>query len=265
MTGTGNRSLTPPQNSRGERQRASRRALLQGLGAAFGASLAAKIFAGEPAAKVRVLLVIGGHGDNVSSLFEGNHDLDVTRAVLKDPSEFLEDIERWNHEVIVQYHLGQAISEKRKKNFLALMDRGVGVVTIHHALSAFQAWTEYRTIIGGRSYLAPAVVNGVKLPRSSDAAAPRYEVQIADPQHPITQGLKDFVIEQEETYKNYVVDAGAVPLLTTEFAQSDKVLAWTHRCRQARTAYFQPGHAKSTFQHPVYRTILLRAIRWAAE
>jgi hypothetical protein len=99
-----------------------------------------------------------------------------------------------------------------------------------------------------RTVKGPLLVDGVKLPPTSDRVAPRYEIHLADPQHPITRGLQDVVIDKNETYKNYVVNAGAAPLLTTDFARSDKVLAWTDRCRKSRTACFQPGHARSTFQ-----------------
>jgi uncharacterized protein len=211
-----------------------------------------------------VLLITGGHGDNVSALFEGRDDLAVTRPATKDPTEFLEDVARFDYDVIVQYHLAQAISEQRRKNFFALMDRGVGVVTLHHAMSSFQGWAEYRTIIGGRSYLRETVENGVKMPRTTDGGAPKSPIHIADPQHPITRGLNDFVLEKEEPYKNYVVDPASRAILTTDLPASDKVIGWVHLCRKSKTAYFQPGHSKTTFQHPVYRDILLRAIRWVA-
>ncbi len=50
-----------------------------------------------------------------------------------------------------------------------------------------------------------------------------FQVQIADADHPITRGLKDFQIH-DETYKNYDTDPAARVLLTTEHPKSDREL-----------------------------------------
>lgn len=242
----------------------ARRTFLKGTAVALAASAARA--AGE-ARKIRILIVTGGHGFDQKAflgMFEGQDDLAPTHAPQKDHCEFLEDISQWPYDVIVQYHLAQNISEERKANFLALMDKGVGVVTLHHALSAFQGWPEYRTIIGGRSYLRPTVVNGVTFPQTTDRPGVTYTARIADPSHPITRGIEDFAIEKDEPYRNYVVNPASHVILTTDCPESDKAIGWVHTCRKARTVYLQPGHTGATFQNPSYRTLILRAIRWAA-
>ncbi|HUT33545.1 MAG TPA: ThuA domain-containing protein [Planctomycetota bacterium] len=242
----------------------TRRRFLEGTAMALAASSAR---GAEEAKKIRILIVTGGHGFDQKAflgMFEGQDDLAATHAPQRDHCESLEDISQWPYDVIVQYHLAQNITEKRKANFLALMAKGVGVLTLHHALSAFQGWADYRTVIGGRSYLRPTVVNGVTFPQTTDKPGLTYTAHIEDADHPITRGLKDFTIEKDEPYHHYVVDAGSHALLTTDCPASDKAIGWVHACRKARTVYMQPGHTGATFQNPSYRALLLRAIRWAA-
>ncbi|MBM4032008.1 MAG: ThuA domain-containing protein [Planctomycetes bacterium] len=241
----------------------SRRAFLKGTAMLFAASLAL----GAEGKKTRVLVVTGGHGFDQKAflgMFEGCDDLAVTHAPQKDQCEFLDDISQWQYDVVVQYHLSQGISEKRKANFFALMDKGVGVVTLHHALSAFQAWADYRTIIGGRSYLRPTEEKGVKYPQTTDAQVPKYTVHIEDRDHPITRGIEDFTMEKDEPYHRYVVDPASHVILTTDCPASDRAIGWVSQCRKARSVYLQPGHAGPAFQNRPYREIIIRAVRWAA-
>ncbi len=242
----------------------TRRHFLKGTAMALAASAAR---GAEEAKKARILIVTGGHGFDQKAflgMFEGQDDIVATQAPQKDQCEFLDDISQWPYDAIVQYHLAQNISDKRKASFFALMDKGVGILTLHHALSAFQGWAEYRTIIGGRSYLRPTEEGGVKYPQTTDKPGVSYTAHIADPDHPITRGLKDFAIEKDEPYFHYVVDAASHAILTTDCPVSDKTIGWVHPCRKARTVYLQPGHGGATFQNPAYRTLILRAIRWVA-
>ncbi len=62
------------------------------------------------------------------SMFEGYADIAYTHAPQKDESELFEDIGNWPYDVIVFYNLTQQISDQRRANFLALTDRGVGIL-----------------------------------------------------------------------------------------------------------------------------------------
>ncbi len=123
---------------------------------------------------------------------------------LKDESEVFEDIGDWPYDVLVLYNMSQKISEKRKKNFLALLDRGVGLVVLHHAIAAFNDWPEYWKIIGARYFLKDTGVDGKTIPASTYRHDVDIPCKIEDPAHPVTAGLKDFVV-RDETYKGFLV------------------------------------------------------------
>jgi len=89
-------------------------------------------------------------------------------------------------------------------------------------------------------------------------------VRVVDPQHPVTQGLTDFVIH-DETYGGYEVLPRAVPLLTTDHPESSPVLAWAGVWGRSRVVSIQLGHDHFAYENPNYRKLVSQAIRWVAE
>ena len=243
------------------------------LAAAFalGLCLATTDLAAEEKAadKVNIVVVTGGHGFQqepflaMFKAFEGK-GITFTHAPQKDHSELFEDISEWKYDVIVLYNMTQKISEKRKKNFMALLDKGVGVVVLHHALAAWQDWPDYANkIAGGKFYTKPTEENGVKRPKSGWKHGLDYTVHIEDPNHPITRGMKDFTIH-DETYCRYSVSPKAKVITTTDEPTSDKAIGWTLGCGKARTCFIINGHDGKAYANPGYRKLVTNAIRWAA-
>ena len=54
------------------------------------------------------------------------------------------------------------------------------------------------------------------------------------------------------------------PLLTTDNAHSDRIVAWVSPCSTSRVAAIQLGHGTSIFAHPSYRALVHNAILWSA-
>ncbi len=221
----------------------------------------------QAARRIHVAVVVGGHGGDKAffDLFEGHGDIICTPVHLANDSEIFEDIAGWPYDVIVLYNLSSRISEKRRANFVQLMERGLGVVTLHHAFSSYQDWPEFSKIVGGRSFLSPTEVNGKKI-RTGEKSGNRYMIHVADKDHPVTKGVSDFELI-DETYFNYHVEPDSVPLLTTDISSSDKVVGWAHTYRKGRAVYVQAGHGPTIFQpehesNTQYRRLLAQAIRW---
>jgi hypothetical protein len=76
-----------------------------------------------------------------------------------------------------------------KVGFLDLLDRGIGIVALHHAIAGWPAWPEYAEFLGGRFLYRPGSLRG--LPRSDSGY--RHDVvhtiELVDPQHPVLAGL----------------------------------------------------------------------------
>ncbi len=175
-----------------------------------------------------------------------------------------EVISDWDYAVIAFYNMTQDISEKRQKNFLSLLNQGVGVVAMHHNVASHLAWPEYGKIIGVRYFLKETQVQG----KTHAASTYKHDVDMAitvkNKVHPIVRGLKDLVIH-DESYKSMWHAKDNHVLLTTDHATSDENIAWTRTYKNARICTIQLGHDGKAYANPSYRQLLKRAIIWVSQ
>jgi type 1 glutamine amidotransferase len=175
-----------------------------------------------------------------------------------------EEIGGWPYDVVVLYNFTQKISQRRRDNFLRLLDDGVGVLSLHHASGAFQEWCEYPRIIGCRYLLSPVESNGVQWEPSTYRHDVEIPVRVADTAHAITRGVRDFSV-RDETYRGCRFEPDNHLLLTTTEQSSDEPLGWTRSYRRSRIVHFQIGHGPGIFADVQFRTLVNRAARWCAE
>jgi len=216
--------------------------------------------------KLKVVVVTGGHAfehEPFFKIFDSIEEIAYTEAIQKDHSELFEDISGWDYDVIVFYSMTQEISEKRRRNFLKLLDRGVGVVALHHIMCAFQDWPEFRKIIGARYCLADTKIDDVMYKAGTYKHDIDMPISITDKQHPITEGMDDFVIH-DEGYKNCWFDKDNHILLTADHPASDKTVAWVRQYGKAKVCTIQLGHDSKAYENRNYRWLVRRAILWTA-
>jgi uncharacterized protein len=236
----------------------------------LGVLLVIPVFGAEihrPADKIAVLLLTGGHDFEKEPFFKVFRDNpEITFDAVEHPmacSRFKADAST-NYQVIVMYDFNQPITDDEKSDFLARLKEGKGLVVLHHAIATYPEWPEYWKIIGARYYLKEAVVNGVEKARSGYKHDMDFRVHIADPNHPVTKGVKDFQLH-DETYKGFDVSPECHPLLTTEEPESNPVIAWAKTYEAARVVYIQSGHDHAAYENPNFQRILRQAIRWTAK
>lgn len=223
----------------------------------------------EPMAaeKLRLLVVHGGHDFETNQflqVFRGNTN--VTFEVAQHPQAHT----RWQAEpskewdVLVLYDLWQEIDDSAKADLVARLKEGKGLIALHHALANYQKWPEYERMIGGKYYLEKQATNGVEKPQSTYKHDVEFTVRIANNQHPVTQGLTNFVI-QDEVYGGFDVSSQTHALLTTDEPASGKTIAWAKTYEAARVVYIQLGHDHLAYENPHFRRLLDNAIRWVAK
>ena len=216
--------------------------------------------------KLKVVVVTGGHGferDPFFKMLDSIEEITYTEAIQKDHSELFEDISGWDYDVIVFYSMTQQISEKRQKNFLKLLDQGVGVVALHHTMGSFQEWPEFKKIIGTKYYLKDTLEDGVMCKAGSYEHDIDMAIKVVDKQHPITEGLSDFPIH-DEGYKNCWFGRSNRVLLTTDHASSDKTVGWVKRYGKTKVCTIQLGHDSKAYENRNYSLLVNRAILWTA-
>ena len=136
-------------------------------------------------------------------MFAAIPDIAVEQATYPDVAAKLTPELADTCDVIVFYDMwAKGITPGQQEAFVALLERGIGVVALHHTLAAHQNWPEYAKIIGGKFQLQERKVGGETLPKSGYFHDQDIKVHVANDTHPITKGLKDFEI-RDETYNNY--------------------------------------------------------------
>src|SRR5258706_1216031 len=144
------------------------------------------------------------------------------------------------------------LSATDRSNLERFVQAGGGWVMLHDAIrSADQDWL--KGIAGG----------------SWDAAASRTReglmgLYFQDHQHPISEGVSNFDLDDELAYQLQLAPEAKV--IATSF-QTAKELApqiWSYEREGHRAVVFLPGHKYNTFSLPHVRALLLRSIGWAA-
>lgn len=234
------------------------------------AMLAAATLAGTASAadagKIRVMVVTGGHGYERPQFTEMFRSFpDVSFEIVEHPKvdERLRPESAAQLDVLVLYDHWQEISPETKTNFLNFLKAGKGLVALHHSLCDYQDWPAFEQIVGGKYYLSKQVVKGIEKPQSTYKEGLDIPIHMADADHPVTRGVKDFVIF-DETYGRFEVSPDVHVLLTTDAPTSTKVIGWAKTYDRARVVYLQSGHGHQGYENPNYRRLVAQAIRWTA-
>ena len=165
-----------------------------------------------------------------------------------------------NYDVVLLFDTPQYISEEAQQNFIAMLEKGIGVVALHHAIWSYDSWSEFVQILGGRGHHYPWMKNGVEQPRSTYRHDVEMTIGVLDKSHPITQGITDFVII-DEVYGGIELLPTIHPLLSSD--SGAPLVAWTHEYGNSRIVTFTLGHCRRAWEHPSFIQFLSQAILWA--
>ncbi len=152
-------------------------------------------------------------------------------------------------------------TEKRLAQVDRYLEDGGGLVLIHSA-----TWTKPEP---SQSVAEVTGVGGFALYRHGEV-----QMHVAAPQHPICAGLpKTIVLKDDETYWPPTPLADNVTILATSIEEKGargntpkaaQPMLWCYEPGRGRVFGCVPGHCVETFDDPTFRTVLLRAIAWAA-
>lgn len=160
------------------------------------------------------------------------------------------------------------LSQEARDNFKKYVEEGGGLVLVHFANGAFNYslpeaadsdWPEYRTRIVRRAW-----IHG----EGGSAHDPygKFLCEIADPDHPITQGMKNFETE-DELYYNQIGDLPIHPLVTALSKDTGKQepLAFAYDYGAGRIFQSFLGHAPISISAPGPAELFRRGTVWAAD
>jgi hypothetical protein len=213
---------------------------------------------------LNVLLVTGGHPfDTVQfyKLFQSYEDISLDTVSQPQANKIFEKKGSTGYDVIVFYDMWQDITEIQKNGFLALLEKGMGMVFLHHSLVSYQNWDEYKYILGGKYWQEGYATDSSKL--SGYEHDIDLHIKVLDPGHPVTKNMKDFDI-MDEGYSNVEILPSIIPLLETTHPSCSQYVAWTSKYKQSGIVYIMLGHDHKAYQNESFRQLIRNAIYWTA-
>ncbi len=127
-----------------------------------------------------------------------------------------------------------------------------GIFIHHHALLAYTAWPLWSDLVG----IQNRELSGAHI-------VPNLQVEIANPDHPITHGLEAWEMT-DETYIMNEPEVDSDILLAVNHPQSMKAIGWVRTFKESRVFCLQSGHDDKTYVDPNFRKIVERGIQWCA-
>jgi type 1 glutamine amidotransferase len=221
--------------------------------------------ANPPSKTIRILVITGGHDYNAEQfnqmLASLGDNIKFQIAELPEAYDMFLPENRSKYDVLVFYHMWQQITGKQAADMSDCIREGKPLVALHHSICAYDDWTEYMHIIGGKYFHKPTTVYGKEYPASTYIHDLHFQVNIVDSKNPVTRGVSDFEIF-DETYNGFYVSPGVTPLLITNEPTSTPVIGWSKKYGKARIVTLQSGHDVATFENPSFRKLLKQAIEW---
>lgn len=221
--------------------------------------------AAEPG-KIRALLVTGGHPFEEKpffALFDALPEVTYTKATLPEDVGLLKPGLELQYDVVVRYDMLMEMPPESEESFQRLMEKGIGLVALHHTLVAQDNSDVYRKILGGQYIRTARTIDGRDYPVSGWKDDEELKIEVADPQHPITRGLGNFTVH-DESYGPFYTSPAVHVLLRTNHPRNNPIVAWTHLYGKSRVFYLMLGHGPQAYATPEYRQLIDRGIQWAA-
>ena len=204
-------------------------------------------------AKIKTLVYAGGAihdwqgcGDAIQEALEADGGFDITRV--NDDLDCLVAPNLDPFDAIVFYHTVTSIADEQLSGLLRFVEGGKGYVGIHSAADSFRDSPVYRAFVGGHF---------VTHPRYRE-----YQVSVTEVEHPITEGLDEFCVTDEQYITSY--DARNTILATALYKGRAMPVLWVKPWGQGRLFYNALGHNPDSCRAEIFRTLLVRGTVWAA-
>lgn len=203
-------------------------------------------------AKLKTLLFSGGEihdakgcGQEIYKVLTACDDFDVTHV--EEDISILEAPNLEPYDVIVFFYTLGTITDAQKNGLLNWVASGKGYVGVHSAADSFCDCPEYIAFVGGRFVTHPHYRE--------------YQVSVADPDHPITEGLDEFTVTDEQYITDY--DPRNHILATALWKGEAVPVAWTKSWGKGRVFWLALGHDPAACRHEMFKLLLQRGVRWA--
>jgi type 1 glutamine amidotransferase len=142
----------------------------------------------------------------------------------------------------------QWMTPEQQRAVAAFVEGGGGFLNLHNAMGLYPPNGPYLDLVGGR-YIGHGPLE-------------RFQVEVVDPDHPVTRGVGTFFVADEQHTPPY--DEGRVHFLLRNRSDDGKVAAagWVREPGRGRLCHLANGHTREALLHPMYQRLLCNAVRW---
>jgi hypothetical protein len=135
------------------------------------------------------------------------------------------------------------------------VNAGNGLYAMHNSSHISHCSKNYREVMGG-AYIGHPTLRP-------------FKVRVVNKDHPITQGIQDFIVNDEQHYVEYDKDRKYILMETENVDGLDydgrgtkSISAWAYDYGQGRVAFTGVGHTIHALWVPQYLETQKRVIRW---
>ena len=152
---------------------------------------------------------------------------------------------------------GTILQDEQRSALEKWLRAGGGFVGVHAAADTEYDWPFYGELLGTRFASHPAIQTAT--------------IRVIDSQHPVTAALPAAWTRRDEWYDFRGQPAGAKVLgeldeSTYSGGQMGRhhPILWVHESGSGRCVYFAGGHTAESYAEPLFRSVLLGALRFAS-
>ena len=162
----------------------------------------------------------------------------------------LENPEEWPESKPVGW-----ITEEQGRAIKQFVLNGNGFYAFHNSSHISLYSKDYRAVMGG-AYIGHPPLRP-------------FKVRVANPDHPITRGVRDFMVTDEQHYVTYdkapehiLLRSENIDGLRYETHGTQALAAWAYDFGKGRVAFTAPGHTLHALWQPEYVKLQQNAVRW---
>jgi type 1 glutamine amidotransferase len=128
------------------------------------------------------------------------------------------------------------------------VEKGAGFLAVHNAHTMYPPKGLYYKLFGGDfgGHPKPYV----------------FTIRVENKNHPITAGVEDFDILDEQHMSKYFLDQDHLLLRSVARDNQQAAAGWWQEVGKGRFCYLSPGHTPEALNHPMVQRLLRNATRW---
>ena len=211
----------------------------------------------------RALVLVGDRYHSPVYAREG-----IARAMLSEniPITVIEDVTALNADSLRQHQLliilrdgmnwpdgydnpaVKWMSDAQQQAIWDFVNNGGGFLALHNAQGIYPPGGLYYKLFGGD-------YGGHPKPYT-------FTVRVEDKNHPITAGVEDFEIFDEQHMVKYYLDREHELLRAIARDNAESVAGWWRESGKGRFCYLAPGHTPEALNHPMMQRLMRNAAAW---